>query len=101
MLSSARTLLRLRVMRAADDYRARHRPRHARAADNGDGVRGSRMTLVRHRRRAHRHRPGTRLPAPGYLDETCSVGRCLRVVMKEECEHRPYAVRDLAVLEQT
>jgi hypothetical protein len=40
-----------------------------------------------------------RLPAPGYPEETRTVGRCLRVVMKEECEHRRYAVRDLAVLE--
>src|ERR687898_673972 len=38
-------------------------------------------------------------PAPGYPDESRTVGRCLRVVMKEECEHRRYAVRDLAVLE--
>jgi uncharacterized damage-inducible protein DinB len=41
----------------------------------------------------------TRLPAPGYPDEERTVGRCLRVVMQEECEHRRYAVRDLAVLE--
>jgi hypothetical protein len=38
-------------------------------------------------------------PAPGYPDEERTVGRCLRVVMREECEHRRYAVRDLAVLE--
>jgi hypothetical protein len=44
-----------------------------------------------------RHRP--RLPEPGYPDETYTVGRCLKVIMKEECEHRRYAVRDLAVLE--
>lgn len=40
-----------------------------------------------------------RLPAPGYPDERRTVGRCLRVVMTEECEHHRYAVRDLAVLE--
>jgi hypothetical protein len=40
-----------------------------------------------------------RAPAPGYPEESRSVGRCLRVVMNEECEHRRYAVRDLAVLE--
>jgi len=40
-----------------------------------------------------------RPPAPGYPDESRTVGRCLRVVMKEECEHRRYAVRDLVVLE--
>jgi DinB superfamily len=38
-------------------------------------------------------------PAPGYPEESCSVGRCLRVVMQEECEHHRYAVRDLTVLE--
>ena len=40
-----------------------------------------------------------RPPAPGYPEEPISVGRCLRVIMREECEHRRYAVRDLAVLE--
>lgn len=40
-----------------------------------------------------------RLPAPGYPEESYTVGRCLRVIMKEECEHRRYAVRDLAALE--
>lgn len=44
-------------------------------------------------------RPCARSPAPGYPDEPRSVGRCLAVVMTEECEHRRYAVRDLAVLE--
>ncbi|WP_344886434.1 DinB family protein [Nonomuraea antimicrobica] len=41
----------------------------------------------------------TRAPAPGYPEEPGSVGGCLRVVMDEECEHRRYVVRDLAVLE--
>jgi hypothetical protein len=41
----------------------------------------------------------TRTPAPGYPEESRTVGGCLRVVMGEECEHRRYAVRDLAVLE--
>ncbi len=40
-----------------------------------------------------------RLPAPGYPEETYTLGRCLRVIMNEECEHRRYAVRDLAALE--
>ena len=40
-----------------------------------------------------------RSPAPGYPDEPPTVGRCLRTVMAEECEHHRYAVRDLAVLE--
>jgi hypothetical protein len=40
-----------------------------------------------------------RPPAPGYPDEPRTVGRCLRVVMDEECEHRRYANRDLVVLE--
>ncbi len=42
----------------------------------------------------------TRNPAPGYPEEPNSVGTCLRVVMREECEHRRYLVRDLAVLAQ-
>ena len=40
-----------------------------------------------------------RLPAPVYPEEPRSVGLCLGVVMREECEHRRYAVRDLAALE--
>jgi uncharacterized damage-inducible protein DinB len=40
-----------------------------------------------------------RAPAPGYPEEPRAVGQCLRVVMREECEHHRYAVRDLAVLE--
>jgi len=36
-----------------------------------------------------------RAPAPGYPDETRSVG----VVTQEECEHHRFAVRDLEVLE--
>jgi uncharacterized protein YjbI with pentapeptide repeats len=38
-------------------------------------------------------------PAPWYPDATRTVGRCLRVVMREAVEHRRYAERDLAVLE--
>ncbi|MGH3385279.1 MAG: DinB family protein [Nocardioidaceae bacterium] len=41
----------------------------------------------------------TRTPAPGYPEESRSVGGCLGVVMEEECEHYRFAVRDLAVLE--
>src|SRR5829696_1834407 len=44
-------------------------------------------------------RPCSCPPAPGYPQERRSVGRCLGVVMGEECEHHRYAVRDLAVLE--
>ncbi|MGO1972188.1 MAG: DinB family protein [Propionibacteriaceae bacterium] len=40
-----------------------------------------------------------RKPADPYPDQTYLVGRCLRVVLKEEAEHHRYAVRDLAVLE--
>ena len=43
------------------------------------------------------HRLG--LPQPGHPEETRTVGSCLRVIMQQECEHRRYAVRDLAVLE--
>jgi DinB family protein/pentapeptide repeat protein len=66
-------------------------------------ARGTRMTMVRGIVDAltddDLERVCPRLPAPGYPEETRSVGRCLRVVMEEECEHRRYAVRDLAVLE--
>ena len=48
---------------------------------------------------AELERSCSRPPAPGYPDEPRSVGRCLRVVMKEEVAHRHYAVRDLTVLE--
>jgi hypothetical protein len=43
-----------------------------------------------------RERPGM----PGCPEEAVAVGRCLNVIMREECEHHRYAVRDLAVLEQ-
>ncbi len=44
-------------------------------------------------------RPCTRAPAPGYPEESRTVGGCLGVMMDEECEHHRYATRDLAVLE--
>jgi hypothetical protein len=66
-------------------------------------VRGTRVALVRGivdgLTDDDLERECPRLPAPGYPEETRSVGLCLRVVMKEECEHRRYAVRDLAALE--
>jgi uncharacterized damage-inducible protein DinB len=37
-------------------------------------------------------------PAPGWGEESLSVGRCLRVVLNEECEHHRYVVRDLGLL---
>jgi hypothetical protein len=40
-----------------------------------------------------------RSPAPGYPEEERIVAECLAVVMEEECEHRRFAERDLAVLE--
>lgn len=65
-------------------------------------VRADRMALVRgildDLTDAGLERSCPRPPAPGYPDEPRTVGRCLRVVMREECEHRRYAVRDLAVL---
>jgi hypothetical protein len=39
------------------------------------------------------------MPAPGYPEEQLTVGRCLRAVMREECEHNRYTARDLTVLE--
>jgi hypothetical protein len=66
-------------------------------------VRGTRMTMVRGivdgLTDDDLERVCPRLPAPGYPEEARSVGLCLGVVMKEECEHRRYAVRDLAALE--
>ncbi|MEU6858800.1 DinB family protein [Glycomyces sp. NPDC046736] len=38
-------------------------------------------------------------PAPTWGVATRSVGRCLRVVLNEHCEHRRFALRDLAILE--
>lgn len=66
-------------------------------------ARGTRMALVRGIVNGlsddDLERVCPRLPAPGYPEEARSVGLCLGVVMKEECEHRRYAVRDLAALE--
>jgi hypothetical protein len=66
-------------------------------------VRGTRMALVRGivdgLTGDDLERVCPRLPAPGYPEEARSAGLCLGVVMKEECEHRRYAVRDLAALE--
>ena len=38
-------------------------------------------------------------PAPEWGEESHSVRPCLDVMMDEDCEHRRFAVRDLAVLE--
>jgi len=48
---------------------------------------------------AHLERVCEQPPSPRHPRETRSVGHCLRVIMKEECEHRRYAARDLAALE--
>jgi hypothetical protein len=66
-------------------------------------VRASRMALVRGiidgLTDAHLERICPQPPSPRHPEETRSVGRCLRVIMKEECEHRRYAIRDLTALE--
>jgi hypothetical protein len=66
-------------------------------------ARGTRMTMVRGivdgLTDDDLGRECPRLPAPGYPEKTRSVGLCLGVVMREECEHRRYAVRDLTALE--
>ena len=41
----------------------------------------------------------TAVPAPAWGEESHSVAACLGVIFKEHCEHRRFAVRDLAVLE--
>jgi hypothetical protein len=43
----------------------------------------------------------SRKPADPYPDQEYVVGRCLKVVLKEEAEHHRYTVRDLALLETT
>ena len=48
---------------------------------------------------AELERACTRTPAPGYPDVPHTVGHCLHTVIREHCEHRRFAVRDLAVLE--
>jgi DinB superfamily len=67
-------------------------------------VRADRMAVVRRivdsLTDADLGRPVTRLPAPGYPEEDRVVASCLAVVMDEECEHRRFAVRDLAQLER-
>ena len=45
------------------------------------------------------HRVCGRKPADPYPDQEYVVGRCLKVVLKEEAEHHRYAVRDLSALE--
>ncbi len=66
-------------------------------------VRGTRMTMVRGivdgLTDDDLERECPRLPAPGYPEGTYTLSRCLNVIMEEECEHRRYAVRDLAALE--
>jgi hypothetical protein len=66
-------------------------------------VRAGRMSLVRRivdgLTDSELERMCARMPAPGYSEEPRSVGTCLRVIMREECEHRRYAERDLSVLE--
>jgi hypothetical protein len=66
-------------------------------------ARGTRMTMVSRivdgLTEDDLEREFPRLPAPGYPEGTYTLGRCLNVIMNEECEHRRYAVRDLAVLE--
>jgi hypothetical protein len=67
-------------------------------------VRADRMALVRRivdsLSDADLGRVVARAPAPGYPEEERAVAECLAVVMQEECEHRRYAVRDLALLEE-
>jgi len=66
-------------------------------------ARGSRMVLVRGiiggLTDADLERVCPQPPSPRHPEETRTVGSCLRVIMQEECEHRRYAVRDLAALE--
>ena len=67
------------------------------------GVRAERMAVIRRivdgLTDTELERMCVRTAAPGYPEVPYPVGRCLRVVMREEVEHHRYAVRDLAVLE--
>jgi hypothetical protein len=66
------------------------------------GVRAGRMALVRgfvSDLTATEIERVCQRASPNYPDELLPVGDCLRVVMREECEHHRYAIRDLAVLE--
>ena len=69
------------------------------------GVRAGRMAQMRSivdgLTDAELERMCPRSPAPGYPEEPRSVAECLGVVMEEECEHHRFAVRDLAVLEES
>jgi hypothetical protein len=40
-----------------------------------------------------------RSPGPGYPEQERTVRQCLRVILREECEHHRYMVRDLAGLD--
>jgi hypothetical protein len=64
-----------------------------------DGRRATMRAIVDGVTDADLERVCTRSPGPGYPDEPRALGRCLRVVMRESCEHYRYATRDLAVLE--
>jgi len=67
------------------------------------GIRTGRMALVRgvlaDLGSADLERRCTRAPTPDFPDERHTVRQCLATVMREECDHYRYAVRDLAVLE--
>lgn len=39
-------------------------------------------------------------PAPGYPEQVRTVASCLRVVLREECEHRRYMERDLTAIQE-
>ncbi|MDA1367816.1 DinB family protein [Glycomyces algeriensis] len=66
-------------------------------------VRAGRATMMRDAvaelTQAEFERVVTAEPAPTWGVKTLPVGRCLRVVLNEHCEHRRFALRDLAVLE--
>lgn len=68
-------------------------------------VRADRMAVMRHIVAGltddNLGRPCRRSPAPGYPDEERTVIDCISVVMDEEIEHYRFAVRDLAVLEES
>lgn len=62
--------------------------RRARVREVVAAVTGAGLTEIR-----------TAAPTPEWGVESHPVGECLRVVLEEHCEHRRFAVRDLAVIE--
>lgn len=91
--------VRLREMHTADDYRAMWDTIERLWSDTVARAERLPEPALHEQVDTELERICTRAPAPGYPEESRSVGDCLGVVMDEECAHHRYAVRDLAVLQ--